>query len=583
MIEEVLDSIVNALKKAKEKRGKPDFYDTYEDCVEVYKSIKPHADYDYFPHKLFEKKAPNETPEEFNYRKGIYQPVTVPYFHKALGVTNRIWNEQNYDISWSNEEQRDYFYKEYPYWGNLESYFKQVVNQTTATDPNAVICVYPIDLQFSEDGVFNDAVPVTPVAEIFESKHIWAYKQDEYVAIRDYKSSLVKVGNTTKEEGIILWYFDRNEIYKLVQIGKQSDYEFESTLYYRHDMGMLPAKRLGGLVVQDDSEYFYQSFFSPAVPALNLALCDSSTLQMSKYAHAFLQKWEYTYECETCSGSGTEEIEGFEEKVSRACSGCGGSGQKSAFGPLSRYQIKAPDKFTTEPETKMQIPPAGFIELDHSVLEFLEKQVNSNLQKAFELLSIDVMNDEKISGRETATGKAIDREELYSFLLRYAECVFGTMERVIEWIGTMRFGAAWEMPAIRYPQTFEIRTDAELSAEMKEAPSFAQKTLAAAYADARFPIQESSSDRIKAIMNLDPLFGSDAKEVVAAVGAGIIPKWKAALHFEINYFLELAIEQNADFLMLERPAQRAIIEGLAKAAVPEVGLSVDSVLARIAQ
>ena len=582
MIEDVLNSIVKAIKKAKEKREMPEFYDTYEDCVEVYKSIKPHADYDYFPHKLFEKKAPNETPEEFNYRKGIYQPVTVPYFHKAMGVTNRIWNEQNYDITWQNEVQRDYFYKEYPHWGNLEAYFKQVVNQTTATDPNAVICVYPIDLEFTEDGVFNDAVPVTPITEIFESKLIWAYKQDEYVAIRSYQDSPVKVGNAIKEEGIILWYFDRNAIYKLVQVGKQSDYEFETILYYQHNMDVLPAKRLGGLVVQDDAEFFYQSFFSPAVPALNLALCDSSTLQMSTNAHAFLQKWEYVYECETCSGEGTVEIEGFEEKVSRACSGCGGTGQKSSFGPLSRYQVKAPDKFTAPIETEINIPPAGFIDLDHSILDFLAKRVNTHIQNAFELLSIDVMNDEKVSGRETATGKAIDREELYSFLLKYAECVFGTLERTIDWIGSMRFGESWQMPSIRYPQTFEIRTDAELSAEMKEAPAFAQKTLAAAYADARFPIQEAKADRIKAIMQLDPLFGKEMKDVIASVGAGVTPKWKALLHFEIDYFMELAIEQNPNFLELDRPAQRAIIEGLAKAQVPEVGLSVESVLARVA-
>lgn len=588
---EILDEIVDKLKdsertfRADKKKDKtPRFYPTYKDTVEVQEAIAIHSDYEKFPEKLFREKAPNETPPEFEYRKSIYQPITVPYFHKAMNVTGRVWNEQNYDIKWpeNSEAQQDYFYKEYPYWGNLEAFFKQVVSPTTCTDPNAVIVHLPIDLAFTESGEFDDTREVTPIAELYDASRVWGFKHNKYAVLRAYEDADIQHYGRDYDDGIVLWMFDTDAIYKATQIGKKTDYKFDIQLYYQHNMGFLPCKRLGGIPVQDEDRFYYQSFFSPAIPALNIALCDSSTLAMSKYAHAFLQKWEYVDECDTCAGKGTESYipEGFSEKVARVCSGCQGTGMQRMFSPLSVYQVKTPNGMASGGASKqeMNIPPAGFIELNPEILRFLEEQITTNLQRAFELLSIDVMNGE-VSGRETATGKAIDREELYSFLLRFAECVFGTLEFSFKCIGTMRYGDGFLMPSIRYPQTFEIRTDAEITEELQKAPAYAQKMLALQYLDARFPIQDAKADRMKLAIKLDPLFGKTDTDIAKSVGVGATPKWKYALHNEVNYFIDLAIEANPNFMELEMAEQRRIVEELAKAAVPaETELTPDSIL-----
>jgi hypothetical protein len=399
---------------------------------------------------------------------------------------------------------------------------------------------------------------------------VWGWKEGEYAFLKADYGSEVEHGRAKTDDGLVFYIFDKNEIQIAKQIGKKGDYEFEIGLYYRHNLGYLPCTRLGGISVQEHGDYYFQSFYTPAIPALDQAVCDFSTLQMSKFSHAFLQKWEYVDECDKCNGSGQiEEALGFEEKVAIACSNCGGSGTKRMFGPMSVYQVQTPNRFTTEVETKVNIPPAGFIELDPQILDFLNKQVITNIQMAFELLSIDVMNNEKISGRETATGKAIDREELYSFLLRFANTIFADYEFAMDTIGRMRYGDAWKMPAVRYPQNFEMRTDAELTAEIKLAPTFSKAMLAQQYLDTRFPIQEEKSAIMKLSVQVDPFFNLETRDVLALVASGIAPKWKAIMHFELESLIKEALSENEEFLTLTLAEQKAVLIEMAKKLVPE--------------
>ena len=570
-------------KKKSNKDYVPNFYPTYRECVEMAERLRIHSDYDAFPEKLFREKAPNELPHEFNYRKAIYRPVTVPYFHKAINIAGRVWNRQNYELRFDNANQERYFNEEYPRFGSLDNYFQQIVSFETLTDPNAVMAIMPINLQYYENGDFNDSIEVTPVSYCFKSKRVWAWKDEEFAIIKSDQKSLVKVSNNGREEeeGLVLFIFDKNEIQIARQVGDKSDYIFEIELYYRHELGYLPCRRLGGISVQESGDYYYQSFYTPAIPALDQAVSDFSTLQISKFSHAFLQKWEYVDECDTCNGSGeVESAIGFEEKVAIACSSCAGSGTKRMFGPMNVYQVQAPNRFTSEVETKVNIPPAGFIDVKHDILEFLNKQVITNIQMAFELLSIDVMNNEKISGRETATGKAIDREELYSFLLRFANTVFDDFEFAIDTIGSMRYRGEWSMPAVRYPQNFEMRTDAELTEEIKQAPNFSRAMLAQQYLETRFPIQEVKSAIMKLSVQIDPYFNLDAKDVMALVASGIAEKWKAVMHFEIEAIVKALVEEDEAFLDKPMLEQKAMIEAKAKEMTPAVqnGLNVDAII-----
>jgi len=158
---------------------------------------------------------------------------------------------------------------------------------------------------------------------------------------------------------------------------------------------------------------------------------------------------------------------------------------------------------------------------------------------------------------------------LYSFLLRFANTVFHDFEFAIKTIGVMRYGEGFTMPAVRYPQNFEMRTDAELTAEIEKAPTFSKAMLAQQYLETRFPIQEEKSAIMKLSVQADPLFNLDTKDVLALVSTGLVPKWKAVMHFELESLIRSAIDQNEQFLTMTLEEQRQILEAFAKVLVPE--------------
>jgi hypothetical protein len=102
-IQKVVDEVIeisldheNAIKKMLRKdkeheSGCPDYNPIYRRSVELEEEMEVHMEAKHFPEKLFKSKAPNENPEEFNYRKSIYQPVTKPFMNRAFRTINRIW------------------------------------------------------------------------------------------------------------------------------------------------------------------------------------------------------------------------------------------------------------------------------------------------------------------------------------------------------------------------------------------------------------------------------------------------------------------------------------------------------------
>jgi hypothetical protein len=136
------------------------------------------------------------------------------------------------------------------------------------------------------------------------------------------------------------------------------------------------------------------------------------------------------------------------------------------------------------------------------------------------------------------------------------------------------------MPAVRYPQNFEMRTDAELTEEIKNAPNFSRAMLAQQYLETRFPIQEVKSAIMKLSVQIDPYFNLDAKDVMALVASGIAEKWKAVMHFEIEAIVKALVEEDEAFLDKPMLEQKAMIEAKAKEMTPAVqnGLNVDAII-----
>lgn len=73
---------------------------------------------------------------------------------------------------------------------------------------------------------------------------------------------------------------------------------------------------------------------------------------------------------------------------------------------------------------------------------------------------------------------------------------------------------------------------------------------------------------MKLAVQADPLFNLETKDVLALVSTGLVPKWKAILHFELESLIKTAIAQNENFFELTLEEQKDALATLAKTLVP---------------
>jgi hypothetical protein len=530
----------------------PDFYHGYKESIKLYNEVKPHALHDYFPDELFRSKAPNETPQEFEYRKHLHKAmgsITRPYWEKALQEINRIWNEKNYTIAFGEVKKAgfdkvqpsEYFFDKYPTYGNIEAFFSSVVTEQKINDPNALLCIKPYR-EVSETEMEE------PFAFIVHCADVFAFKDGEHALILSAEKSKVLFNSREVLEGLVFYYYDRDAIYKIYQAGKKTDYQFIYELYFEHNLDELPCYKLLGKPHQCETHVYYESYFGPAIPALNDALVDNSTMRISKFSHAFLQRWEYAQDCDNvdCENGYVRIGDG---KGTRLCDRCKGTGKTTYLSPMSVIQVNPPNKARiTEDTTDMHIPPAGYIDLNPEILKFLGEQTDANISKAFEMLNLEISLT-KVKGSETALGKQIDREGLFAFLLKISKELFQLLEKTIDFMGRMRYGDAWEGVTIVYPQNFAIRTDADLTRELAEAkknglPDAVIKELMVSYVDTRFNNDARGKQFFSLIINADPLVTYTPAEIASFKALNIFAAWEVYLHNNIRKLVQqLAVEE----------------------------------------
>ena len=258
MTEELLINIVERLTSwgKKQKKGMKDddkyFCEEHEKTSEHEEELSYHSVYGVFPEKLILKAAPNETKEEFEYRKENYKQITKPSWDKAESFIYRIWNKQNYDIEWSNEDFEQYFTVDFPKYENYLSFFRDVVTKRKLSDPNAVLVVKPYYVPYTEieeEGevmlVPDQSEMISPYVVIYSSKDVFMYEEGEFTLVKRKEKTVVRKDGKNVKEGYWFELYDKNTIYWIKQVGKKEDYTFEIEVYYEHEYESLPAWRLG--------------------------------------------------------------------------------------------------------------------------------------------------------------------------------------------------------------------------------------------------------------------------------------------------------------------------------------------------
>lgn len=560
------------------KKKRPKFNPIYGKTVELKERIEIHTELDKKPLEMMEKRAPYEDDRQYKYRKENWNSVTMPYFAKALGKLNRIMNPSNYSISWGADrnDHKDYFENQIPISRSIETYFEQIVMVKKILDPNALLVVKPFYLptrEVEEDGKIvletdqSKEMPVVPV--MVDCERVLEYREGEFAIIELLEKSKVQSGSKEVKEGYIFEIYDRNTIWRVKQIGKKSDWIFsEPEIYYQHNIGYLPCEKLKGYPKQDDLHIYYQSYFIDAIPNLDVALYLNSNLDMSLVTHMHPQRVEQTDRCDNleCMGRGYIIEFANEQELRKPCGRCNGTGSLSKTGPMMVKQVTMPDNLNMGESSNSFSPPGiWYVAPSAEPLEFIDKKIDHLINAAFMFINIDVSNSE-VKGSETALGKQIDREELFSFMMRISNELFDLLEFTIKTMGEMRYGKSFVMPEVNAPVSFQVRSEKDLTEELGEAkkaglPEIALREIITQTMSKRFSSQVLVEKSTNLIMAVDRLVTMSNIESQAQVASGLAAKWEAILHASAGAFVEQLAIENPKFFELDFNGQRdALIE-----------------------
>ncbi len=580
-INHILHLLSTKLKtaSARTKRGEEiyenaDWGELYTQATAHAEEINVHAKGD-FPSQLLADTFPNETTEEQEYRNKTFQPVTEPYWKKALRTLNRVWSEQNYSLKWNDNNAQEYFTRNLPLFHNVLLYFKSVVTAAKINDPNALLVVdFELPLRQLADGALeiDQGKELEPYAAIYPSHKVLMYESGDFALVMSEEKSEVQSGNATQKTGYVLYLYDRENIYRIEQRGKKSDWEFQYSIYYPHQLGYLPCWKLQGTPQQViGEEVLYDSHFSPAIPYLNEALIIHSTLKssISKIAYPIRAYYEQACNNASCQGGIVFNSDNTQSK----CPTCSGTG-RMRFSPFRDYVHELPTTTNNAGADQVTFPGLQYISPDSTILDFSKATIDDWIQKAFLFLNIDAVPGGMKKGlgeNATATQTKIDREEQFVSLLDISNELFELMHKFIDAAYRLRYNK--ECPVVlNPPKTFDLSSASELTQELADArqyniPDVAIGELTSDYVMQRFSQKSEIAAITKIVRYCDPLFTKSAADITAFQAAGNLQKWQVALHLFIYSYINEQMAREPAFL--EKPLKeiKGVLEGMAKSNV----------------
>lgn len=573
----------------------PEYYDGYNMLLEQVEDILPHAERGHFPEKLFKERSPNQTDEELKYIKNNFKQPTLSVYKDLVNTINRAFNEGNYQIDYEPSDETDQFREyvegEIKNFGSYLNFVKFIVSPKKIVDANALITYKPVDLDIvvKEDGTTEIGdEPVKPTPFYYGVNQVVGYSEDDYYIIELDKKSTVMYAGKPKRMGKIYEVYDDKNIWHVTQTGKYTDWEFNYTIYYPHDLEYVPAIRTKGLPVIYKGELFYNSPFTYAIDPLDLVLLDTANLQISK------AKCVYPYRiilAELCDfedadghkcNNGTVEVIGDLES-SYKCRECRGTGLRSRVSPSGELLLRPKDRGGDD-DTQLSQPPIQYVAPDVTSLEFLSEQIEKNMRSGRKILHLETDSKETNGAAAvTATEKGIDLKATYAFIKPTSDQNFAIFDFGLETMGKMRYGNSFKSPIVHAPKTFDFKTTMDHVGEIKQAievgmPPSIVHSLMLGYLNSVFYDQTQAARVFNLIVESDRLLTASDDEIRMKLMNGTALVYEEILHSSAVNLISELLAENESFFDQDLDKQKEQLIDLAKEKEKEISDSTQSAI-----
>jgi hypothetical protein len=562
------------------------FHKAYTATVDITNKLLVHAD-GLYPQKLVESRRPSESEAVKNYRKEIWVPITQDAIGRVITSLNKIRRSSDWSIKFDPTKQSprivpeetlpEYLERRFPHFSSLTNWAFNVLLKSYITDPNALVCVYPIQEEIAPNGY------VRPFPFIYYSPQVVEYVEGDYAVVK----STEKVLNSSEQENI--W----GDVYYIlttntVQRWEQTNVERGMRLAWewQHNLGELPVTKMKGVVVKSmDGTFIYNSRIKDMLPRLDEAVREYSDLQAEVVQHIFSEKWEFAAdECPTCRGKGTIKSAGFNGSEIK-CHTCNGDGHKPR-GPYTTLKIKPP----MPGESPLPTPPIGYVQKNTEIVKIQDSRVDKHIYKA--LCAINFQFLEKVPQNESGLAKEVDKDELNTLVHAIAEDLVAILDFVAYHVNEQRYYVLLpdarvrraQLPTINVPEKFDILSTNYLEQQLSTSKNnklnpVIINAMEVEFANKVFSADSTIRDHVSLILSLDPLAGvSEEDKIIRLTNKGITHE-SYVISSNIQEFIARAIEEKGEeFYRMDAKDKKALMLQYAKeqiAATASIQVSIE--------
>lgn len=578
------DSVIPFLKSVNKatygtKKEIVEPYDGYNDIVKQYHRVLVHSEGGVFPDELFSMRAPNETDEEFEYRKDNFKQITLPVFLDFINTYLRAWHNSNWSIIYQEDDKlfgdntlQKYLEEGLYLHGSIFSFCKTSDLKFSEQDPDGVVVVKPYKYDFKEVNdveQIDDTKLLEPTCYYYSCEKVLSYLEDDHaLIILDEKSVVTKEGKQVRA-GYILEYHTPYSYYEVKQVGKFNDYNFEIKEVLVHNFGELMACKLEAIPYLKENKVFHNSQFSFCIDHLDLALLKSSNLFIAESKSAYPVRIMLGNECDFFDGKnkclGGSIFQSGENGVAtmKTCPSCKGSGMKNRISPNGELLFNGKDladQNVASGEIMRYVSP------DSDILRYLREGIDIDIRNARKVLHLSNTSEIANTNSETATFNNLENKALMAYVSSKMEQRFNNMSRYIDRIGWLRYGTKYKRPTIVRPNSFDFTTESDYLNLLKVAresnvPSYLIRTILSKYISNLYFSTSESALAYNLLMKVDRIFEYNNEEVKIKMAQGIVSNLEAIIHdsgaFIIN---ELFVNNNKFFELTFEVQNQMIIE-----------------------
>lgn len=579
-----------------EKKGKrPDFYPGYEDAVRTAEQIKVHIVPGTVGEHLIRDRSPNQTEAEFVYVSKNAKQVTLPVYQDFDNTVSRVVTPGNWDLLYPKENQaaddlREYLSEGIDEYDSVQNFVSYLLLKLKSVDPMGLLVVTPGELPTitREDGtqIVDGTMPLRPQIAYIESEYVWGYKADRWYLYQTEERSLVEYGNRQVRKGMVLMLVDDTRYWRIEQVGKLTDYEFEVTPGIEHGVTYPPADHLKGFPAFKEGKIVWQSVFLPAKDVLDLAYLDAQNLMVIKNACVYPHKVMVGDECDYVDGSvgchGLGKLtyfdigqDGNEFKRVIDCPQCKGTGSRSRMSPTGVLHIR-PKSGSDNGEGKAN-EAIYFVEPSTANVEFLSKEVEKNMDVARSIMHLESETAQAGGTQpETATNAGLRNRATAAFIKPIADQMFDTIEFLVDAIARMRYPGQEAIYELVRPTIMDMRTEDDLVEEINVArksdlsPAYVQNLEWQLYT-LHFGNRPEALKAFEVITQADRLNGMTPTQIQAEATAKRAEPWEVVLHYSALSLWEALLREDPALLEKELAEKVTLLRDAAKAVTPASG------------